>query len=549
MHLPLDLITPMTPRLLLLALALPACSQAFTGSSAHCQSLRACDGPDAGNAGSTMVGGAGGSAAGGAGGITGGNSGASGAPTEGGGQAAGDTGGGDTDAAPACNTYASPSEASCLVTDEYAVFVAPGANGDGNRASPVGSIAEGADRAADLGLNIVIVCGDHTDSLDLNADHSGLRIYGGFQCPGSSDPWSPSGAPSKVETAVGELPLSVDSVTGLRIADMHFVAADGDDASPNSVAAVVTDSTNVVLDAVILQAQNGASPSDAVNEGYDFGEMPSTAGNPAVGDAGGAFNEYTCPNGVLARGGHGGNGASDEVSVSGGGTGTPHLGGGAGGGDDWGVGQSCDGGGTGQDGHPGASPDAAPAQTALGALEDGRWVAASGIDGETGGTAQGGGGGRGGITADALGGGGGGGRGGCGGMGGPGGKGGGASIALIALASAVNLNGVTLRTANGGYGAAGANGQDGQEGGGGGERASSAACDGGNGGKGGHGAAGSGGAGGSVYGVLLKDATVNRNASTTIVHDGAPGTGGDGGGNAGNAGPDGEVLDVKDITE
>src|SRR6187551_56861 len=81
-----------------------------------------------------------------------------------------------------CDTTKSPSEESCLVSDEYAIFVAPtGKDGaDGSQAGPVKTIAKALQLAADTKL--VIACDATFDErLTLTV---GVRLSGGFACPG-----------------------------------------------------------------------------------------------------------------------------------------------------------------------------------------------------------------------------------------------------------------------------------------------------------------------------------------------------------------------------
>ena len=171
-----------------------------------------------GNAGS---GGASGSA--GTGGMDGG---AGAAGTAGTGGSGGDGGG--------CDMSGSPSTESCLVSDQYAVFVdgTAAAAGDGTQAKPFRTIGAALTAA---GGKLILVCDTtYTEHVTLTA---GARLYGGFKC---SD-WSyDAGQRAVVAPSSEGYALEVDSVTQpVVIEDVEFHAADASTAGASSVAAFV----------------------------------------------------------------------------------------------------------------------------------------------------------------------------------------------------------------------------------------------------------------------------------------------------------------------
>ncbi len=91
-------------------------------------------------------------------------------------------GGGETP----CDTTKSPSEESCLVSNEQAIFVAPTGkdSADGSQAGPVKTIAKALQLAGDT--KIVIACdGTADEKLELTGS---AKLYGGFACPSSRTP-------------------------------------------------------------------------------------------------------------------------------------------------------------------------------------------------------------------------------------------------------------------------------------------------------------------------------------------------------------------------
>jgi len=444
----------------------------------------------------------------------------------------GDSGAGGGE--PACDPTKSPSEESCLVSSQYAIFVAPTGkdSADGSQTGPVKTIAKALELAADTKL--VIACGASFDErVVLTAS---ARLYGGFACPGSVGPWEYEPA-KKTKVAPSSRGLALNVASGgaaVVIEDFEFDAKDGVDAGESSVAAFVNGSTNVTLTRVKLVSGKGVDGIDGALAQWTFPEPLTLKGNSANGDSGGASNTGLCTVGEKPRGGAGGNGGAGAVTT--GGSGTPDLGMGKGG-----LAGSCSTSGTGQDGANGSPRPAASGATKLGTISHMGWNGSAGEDGASGTPGQGGGGGAGAPTA---GGGGGGGSGGCGGAGATGGKAGGSSIALLVLNSTVALTASDLVTGNAGKGGSGVLGQDGQPGGSGGVQVPDG-CPGGKGGQGGQGGAGGGAAGGLSVGIAYQGVTpiaFKTTFATGIA--GAKGIGGVPGTNDGIPGVKQDVFQV-----
>ncbi len=496
-------------------LCLPAC-----GSGSSCSDNNACG--SGGSSGSAGTGGSAGSA--GMGGSSG-SGGTDGGAGTGGASGAGGDGGG-------CDQSKSPSAESCLVSDQYAVFVdgTAATNGDGSQASPYNNIA---DAVTNAGNKIILVCDTtYDEQVKLTA---GTKLYGGFKCTDWS--YEPGQRAVVAPTAEGYA-LEVDTVTApIVIEDLEFDSADASAAGGSSVAAFVHGSGNVALRRDKLMAGKGVAGANGVLKKFTYPSQNALNGNGAVGLVEGATKQYTCPAGDTTTGGRGGSGGVPEDGKAG----LPDFGGGQAGQ----AAQSCGSGGAGLDGNPAPAETPASGASTSGTLDASGWTPANGSNGKAGGPGQGGGGGA--STATA--GGGGGGCGGCGGAGGPAGGGGGASVALMVLDSTVSIDaGCELVSSNAGNGGSGAAGQSGETITGNGGIQASGACPGGAGGKGGNGAAGGGGAGGISVPVLWKGTaapTVDTGATLTPGTKGAAGTGGKAGTNDGVDGVSKDVLQVQ----
>lgn len=502
-----------------LSCGLVACSGDDFGS---CEANNDCGtgGSDAGTGGTSGTGGTGGT---GNTGGTGGQGGASGSGGDGG----------------SCDTTKSPSEESCLVSDESAVFVSPtGADTDaGTKAKPLATFAEAVKKAKTAGHGRVIACnGDYDEKLALAAAADGIKIYGGFKC---SD-WSyETGVRATLKPKTRGIVLTVDTLaTGATFEDVGFVAMPGSDPGESSIAAFVKESGTIAMKRVKLEAGKGAKGAAGTKTDYAYPAQSALNGKDASGDSGGAFNQVACPDGTKTTGAKGGDGGA---GVTGGGLGQPDLGAGKGGV----IGDCSTGGGTGGTGSPGTAVSPSDGAKALGSLSAGGWAGTPGTDGKAGGPGQGGGGGAGATTGNGGGGGGGGGAGACGGAAGKGGTAGGSSIALLALNTVVVAESSELQSADGGDGGSGAAGQLGQQIGGFAGKSANAGCAGGKGGAGADGGPGGGGAGGVSAGIVWKGKTPTLNSTTPkLGNKGTKGTGGKPGVNDGIDGDAKPTLEV-----
>jgi hypothetical protein len=445
-----------------------------------------------------------------------------------------------------CDDKAEPKGAPLCVVSEFGIFVSPSgkADGSGKKDDPVNTIT--AALAKTGGIRRVYVCeGSFDERVVLK---SAISLYGGFKC---SD-WSYSGTKSVVGKATETgYALDVQSVVGaFEIADLEFVATNGTDASPNSIAARFVGTSGAVLRRMKLTARDGAGGSGGATGALgstvkhtDLAGTPnySPDGNPGVLASAGQEKGCKCPNATAAADVTTG-GAGSLTSASGGQAGTPALP--PSGGDD-GVGGAVSaancglGGGTGHNGAPRIQANGGIVATKLGTLEADTWKASGGALGATGLPGQGGGGGTG-----QTGGGSGGACGGCGGFGGAGGSGGGASVAMLAIGSPIRFSG-ELATGKGGRGGDGGDGGDGGGGGIGGVHpvANGNGCNGGDGGKGGKGGDGSGGAGGLSVGVLSSGPPPITEGVTFTL-----GSFGDGGtGKSTNSGPKGVKANMATV--
>lgn len=433
-----------------------------------------------------------------------------------------------------CDVTLTPDAEACLISNEFAVFVAPtGKDANlGTKTSPVNSISKAIQLAGDD--KFVIACnGTYDEQLTIMGR---ARIYGGFACPGSPAPWTyEDGKKAKVAPTARGLALDVAAAASVvEVADFEFDAKDGTDAGESSVAAFVRESTKVVFRRVKFSAGNGVDGANGTRTEVMFPPQSELNGKPASDDNGGDPNARTCPVGGSTRGGRGGDGGG---SASSGTAGLPDLGAGKGGT----LGQDCGLGGTGVSGADAPPQPASPGATKLGMITPKGWSGAAGTDGTPGIAGQGGGGGAG----ATMGGGGGGGAGGCGGSGGPAGRAGGSSIALLLFNSTLTMDSVELVSANAGKGGNGVAGQPGQPIGGSAGSFFGDGCAGGKGGKGGAGGAGGGGAGGISVGIAYQGTAPIPAASTITV--GSSGTKGLGGVPGTNDGIDGKAQPVLEV--
>ena len=514
--------------------------------------------PDGGESG-TPVGGSGGRSGGGSGGTTSGGTtgggtgdvggeGGDGAASSGGTSGGGGEDGNGTGGGPArCDRSGSPSADACLVDERFAVFVAPEGDdaADGTRAEPVATIGHAIELAQDQNKIVIACAGVFDERIALD---DGLRIYGGFACPGDSGarrPWTyDEGTKTTVAPSARGAALEARDVTkAIVVEDFAFDVLDAVEPGESSIAAFVVRASDVTFRRVTILAGNGRRGADGTRAGFVYPTALDLKGKDGGASIGGASEFCTmCPGTFRSRPGSGGDPTNDN-----GGEGQPiydddeeegpHEGGG-------GVAASaCDAGGTGLRGAQGFFGSSAVGAVSLGTLTTARWFPAPGSDGFDGFPGQGGGGGAG----KPGGGGGSGGCGGCAGRGGGGGQGGGASIGLVAIDSSIALEHSEIRAAQAGAAGAGAPGQTGQAPGGVGGigfgSGSDRGCNGGFGGPGGDGGPGGGGAGGISVGILYSGEAPALGDLNTIT-PGLPGAKGVGGGSRGEAGIDGVARET-----
>jgi hypothetical protein len=508
-------------------------------TESSCEDLATCPPPD-GTGGSAAGDGSAGATDGGSG--TGGSSGDSSAidaPTDGGILACGDAG-------------IDPLVGTC-VDDDHGVFVSP--TGDdsrsGKKTAPFKTIAVALAQSVGLGRRVFACQGQYPDAIAVDAKLNGVSLYGGFDCTS----WSYAAANrTVVKLDAPGVPLTVAGVTSFHVQDVELEAADAVAAGESSIAALVSESSDVMFTRVKMVAGKGADgaagaawvvnaePGAKAQTGHD---ACSTDPNP-----GGIAAPTSCSGSVASIGAKGGSGASGPPSLAaadpgGDGSPTPAAGdagvpttGRGGAGEPVAGAWSCAAGiGKGQDGTEGIKGDSGEGATTHGTLGPAGWTGAKGVDGKTGQPGQGGGGGGGakapaacpsGPQTGASGGSGGGG--GCGGKGGPGGGAGGSSIALVSFHSGLSLDGCTMRASsagNAGDGAAGQHGGTGAAGETGGQGKASGAdgCKGGDGANGGNGGPGGGGAGGNSLGIAY---SVGKKPAVTgsSIQTGTSGSGG-----------------------
>ena len=136
---------------------------------------------------------------------------------------------------PGCDPAADPKDAPKCVVSDFGVFVdATGSDGNpGTKDAPVKTIGGALGK---LGAKArVYVCeGTYAEHVKLT---SAVSIYGGFAC----GTWTYSGNKPKVAPTDAGYALQVLNVTSAStVADLAFTSISGTDASPSSIAAIVT---------------------------------------------------------------------------------------------------------------------------------------------------------------------------------------------------------------------------------------------------------------------------------------------------------------------
>jgi hypothetical protein len=414
-----------------------------------------------------------------------------------------------------CDGAAAPSDAPCVISETYGVFVSPvGSDGNvGTRAAPLLTIGHGMDLAKAAGKRVYVCGGSFGESLVVNPSRDGVNVYGGFDC----GTWT-YGAANRVTVDPSQpgYALKVEGlVKGAAFQDLEFDAPRASLANPgqSSIAVFVNGSQQVTFERVVMVAGNGTDgAAGASGQGHGDGGPGSGAsnwygtppaytelnGNDATSGSAGSQKVCACGDATSSAGGQGGAGPGDAGQIPG--PGLPSYGGDAGTGASGHNGSACGAGGSpvmsGVDGPaaPASSPSSLP-----GTISASGWTPANGGPGADGQPGQGGGGG--GDGPAGVGGGGGGACGGCGGAGGKAGGGGGSSIALLSYLSAVTLVGCSLTANNAGNGGAGGDGEAGQPASLIGGSQTGSGCQGGGGGSGAGGNGGQGGPGGLSLGI------------------------------------------------
>ncbi|MEZ4230869.1 MAG: hypothetical protein R3B89_16965 [Polyangiaceae bacterium] len=488
------------------------------------------------------VGGSAGGETGGTGGV-GGAAGTGGAGGTGGVASAGGSGG----TGGSCNGAATPSDDSCVVTEDYGVFVSPkgdDSTADGSRGAPYATLEAGLAAAYAAGKRVYACSSEgeyepNGQLLVIDDSLSGTQLYGGLDC----DTWAYDA--TKPTEVVGDYAaLYVNEVKGgLRIEDFSFRAVD--QTQNSSIGALVKDSQGVLFKRVTFIAGKGADGEPGTDGlAGDPGPAPSdgqrgtagTCSSPADVQLGGFWSN---PSSCGAKGGAGGTARKGEVGEVGrAGTPNTHV---------TPVGGNANGGPVGANGGDGANGDSGEnggTAVGVGTFHGDGFDPSRAPDGADGFVGQGGGGGGSGDSASGCiaSSGGAGGMGGCGGTHGGGGEGGHASVALISWRSAVTLTNCHLESGAGGAGGAGGDGALGGDGGTGAQGAGgvSPGGAGGRGGRGGNGGSGAGGVGGPSYGLVYGGTKpAETNSCTFSVGSGGPG--GEGGklGGSVNPAPDG----------
>ncbi|MCB9586571.1 MAG: hypothetical protein H6718_14315 [Polyangiaceae bacterium] len=500
----------------------------------------------AGSAGTGGIAGSGG-VAGAAG--TGGAAGSAGAASAGG------TGG-------SCNGAASPSDDSCVVTEDYGVFVSPKGDdttGDGSRSAPYATLEAALIAAYSSGKRVYACSSEgefvpNGNLLAIDDSLSGSQLYGGLDC----DTWAYD--VSKPTEVVGNYAaLYVNGVKGgLRIEDFSFRAVD--QTLNSSIGALVRDSDGVLFKRVKFIAGKGADGDDGTDG--SVGDPGTAVADSQKGEDGTCSSpgvrrggRWSGPSSCGSTGGPGGD-ADFDFGPENGIAGLPS--GNANGGLAGTL--SSVNGVTGTDGAKGSDGNVGSVAEAVGLFHQDGYDPANGNPGTNGVVGQGGGGGGGAFknAASTCGGAGGGagGMGGCGGGLGAAGGGGHSSVALLVWESGVTVTDCAFESGEGGAGGRGGNGGNGGPGG---DGASGGAAAGGSGkggrggvgGDGGGGGSGSGGSGGPSYGLVYKGMKPAETNSCSFSV-GSGGIGGHGGTQDGvnlNPAPDGPAGSTAEIYE
>jgi hypothetical protein len=406
----------------------------------------------------------------------------------------------------------------CLV-DSFGAFVSPtGDDGNpGTKAKPFKTIGKAL---AGEKTRIAVCEGTYKGSVTIGRK---VEIYGGVDCD-----FKGPGAKAKIEASEPGFAVKLTQANETLLSDLSLVGKNGVQPGESSIGLFVSESTNVKLVRLTVEAGEGAEAGPVKNGLFVF---PTQTNLDAQGAVPGSTG--TCPGGGKSVGGAGGAAGNDGMA------GDPAPPGGLAG-----TISACQleskGGQIGAAGTPGTTM---PGASTTGALSSSGW---QGTAGGTGGNGAPGGGGGGGGGYQGTG--GAGGAGGCGGEGGKGGGPGGSSIAVASYKAAIQFSEVMLTAKTAKPGGAGGDGQAGQGGGTKGNGTGNA-CQGAPGVQGGAGGHGGGGAGGLSVGILWSGGSApSKDGLTTINRATGPGvSGGPNGGGGTGKGASGVNEDIYEL--
>lgn len=513
-------------------LALGVLVGACSSKSDDCAANKSC-GPYDGGAAGTSNAGTGNGAMGGTGqGGRAGNGGASGDA-------------GSAGAAPSCDPSANPDSESCVVSNDYGVFVATEGSddNDGTSAKPFATLSHALSTTA-TGLKRIYMCAGRYEEADTLAIPSGVQIYGGFSCEAFD--WRYTSIKAYVVSAL-PIAATIKGGTGVVLQDLRLDAAAAIGERGSSIGLIVSDSSSVALMRVEIHA--GVATAGAAGTAGDNGADGALSTTAQDGKAGNCVTPpFTQPGGVSLTGScnsQGGVGGSAFRSASymgqqDGSAGIPDPPGAVGGPGGKAFNLAAT---NGLDGGRGGDGEVGKAALAIGTFGANGYVVANGNAGVSGTAGIGGGGGGASLgSLNCLGASGGaGGMGGCGAAFGAAGGGGGASIAVLSLKSGLTIRASKLVASEGGAGGDGGNGGRGGEGrnggsGGGTDPSSATVSVGGRGGKGGNGGNGGSGSGGSggpslafAYSKPASPRKVDIDDASELVNATTPSKGGIGG--------------------
>jgi hypothetical protein len=530
-------------------LAASALAWACSSKADDCNANKSCSPYDGGAAGAIGTSGASGASGTGHSGSGSGSGGASGGSGRAGSSSdAGTSGDSGAAGAPStCDGSLTPDVESCVISDDYGVFVSPtgdDATGEGTEAAPYATLTTALaklDNTVAKTKRIYVCAAEYTEPSTLEIP-GGVSIFGGFGCEGGA--WTYDSVNNKAsfkpQSPIG---AEIKNASGVLLEDLSITAADATSPGGSSFGMTLVDS-GVVLTRVEVKAGRGAIGSAGVDgtNGADGADPTSDQNGHAAVCGGTSDNKgssWPAQSACNVRGGDGGTGYANSDGDPGT-TGVPLANIVAEGMKNGGTGATTTGasvpgqrGGDGSYGLPGVTGASAKDIGTFGAAG---YAIASGADGTDGFPAQGGGGGgasRGNGSTCTGASGGAGGMGGCGGTHATGGKGGGASVAILSWNSSLTLVNTSLIADSGGGGGKGGKAGTGGAGKSGGQGGASGngigkGGNGGDGGLGGAGGNGAGGTGGPSIAVVYssKEPVVDGKSTLLPGTPGAPGVGG-----------------------